>query len=69
MAVSPTELVVYAIGFVLMVILTPIGMAIIVATSTTSWNASVVTIFQVLLPVLYIIGSAIHFIPKIGKEK
>jgi heme/copper-type cytochrome/quinol oxidase subunit 4 len=67
MAINPRDLIITAVGFILMVILTPIGMAIVVGTTTTSWNASVITIFQVLLPVLYIVGSAIYFIPKIGK--
>ena len=67
MAVNAQEIIYASIGMILMVILAPIGMAIVVATTTTSWNAAVVTMFQVLLPVLYIIGCAIHFIPKIGK--
>lgn len=67
MAINARDLVLTAVGFILLVILTPIGMSIVVGTTVTSWNASVVTIFQVLFPVLYLIGSAIYFIPKIGK--
>jgi hypothetical protein len=56
------------IGFLLIGILTPIGMQYIVNTgawgNTSSWNAAVVTVFQVLLPILYIIGAALYFIPK-----
>jgi hypothetical protein len=75
MAVSAHDIIMGAVGFVLVSIMTPIGMAIIVATNATfgvagataaTW-ASVYTIFTVLCPVLYIIGAAIHFIPKIGK--
>ena len=67
MAVSSHDIIYASIGFILMVILTPIGMALVVATTTTSWNAAVITMFQVLIPVLYIVGCALYFIPKIGK--
>jgi len=75
MAVSSHDIIMAAVGFILISIMTPIGMAIIVATNATfnvagatasTW-ASVYTIFTVLVPVLYIIGAAIFFIPKIGK--
>jgi hypothetical protein len=74
MTVSSHDIIMAAIGFVLVSIMTPIGMAIVVATNTTfgasgtaATYASVYTMFTVLCPVLYIIGAAIHFIPKIGK--
>jgi len=67
MAVSAKEIVLTAVAFVLVCILTPIAMKVLVETSTTSWNASVITIWQVLLPVMFIIGAALYFIPKIGK--
>jgi Na+-driven multidrug efflux pump len=76
MAVSSHDIVMAAVGFILITIMTPIGMAIVVATNSTfgvstataasTW-ASVYTLFTVLLPVLYIVGAAIFFIPKIGK--
>ncbi len=73
MAVSAHDLILAAIGFVLVSIMTPIGMAIVVATNSTfgvagtaATYASVYTMFTVLLPVLYIVGAAIFFIPKIG---
>ena len=70
MAVSPKELITFAIGFLLIAILTPIGMTQInngPYAPNASWNAAVTTIFQTVLPILYIIGSALYFIPKIGK--
>jgi hypothetical protein len=67
MAVSAKEIVLSAVAFVLVAILTPMAMKVLVETSTVSWNASVVTIWQVLLPVMFIIGAALYFIPKIGK--
>ncbi len=48
-------------------IMIPIGMQQIVGTSTTGWNSAVVTLWQVLLPVLMIIGIAILFIPRGNK--
>ena len=64
------DIIMLAIGFVLVIILTPIGMQQIIGTSTTSWNSAVVTMWQVLLPILYIIGAALYMIPKIrgGKD-
>jgi hypothetical protein len=67
MPVSAKDIVMTAVAFVLVAILTPIAMKILVETSTASWNASVITIFQVLLPVMFIIGAALYFIPKVGK--
>lgn len=62
--ISIKDIVVMAIGFVLVAILTPIGMTELVGANTTGWNASVITIFQTLLPVLYIIGVAIVYVQK-----
>lgn len=50
-------------------ILVPIGIGTImnttaVANQTVNWNASVLTIFQVLLPIVALVGIAIAFIPK-----
>ena len=64
MAVSAYDIIGIAIGFLLVAVLTPIGMGTIVGTTTTLWNASVVTIFQVLLPILYLVGASLYFIPK-----
>jgi hypothetical protein len=69
MAISATDIVMFAIGFLLIAILTPIGMDQIIAANTTGWEDVVVTIFQVLLPILYIIGSALYFIPKIRAQE
>ena len=65
-AISMTEIVVLAVGFLLVAILTPIGMTEIVGANTTGWQASVTTIFQVLLPILYIIGVAVRYVPRRG---
>lgn len=72
MAISMNEIIYSAVGFFLAVIVTPIGMTYIAATNSTfgvtgtaaTW-APVFTIFSTLIPVLYIVGLAMHFIPKI----
>ena len=70
MDIDLTDIIMLAIGFVLVIILTPIGMQQIIGATTTSWNSAVVTMWQVLLPVLYIIGAAVYLLPKItgGKD-
>ena len=62
--ISASVIVMLAVGFLLVAILTPIAMTEIVGANTTGWEDSVKTIFSVLLPILYIIGIAIWYIPK-----
>lgn len=64
--ISASEIVMLAVGFLLVAILTPIAMTELVGANTTGWQASVVTIFSTLLPVLYIVGVAIRYIPRRG---
>lgn len=63
-SISAGDIVLLAVGFLLVAILTPIGMSELVGANVTGWQASVKTIFQVLLPILYIVGVALHYIPK-----
>lgn len=70
MAVSPKELILAAVGFLLVAVLTPIGMTQInngPYAPNASWNTAVTTIFQIVLPILYVIGAALYFIPRMGK--
>lgn len=67
MTVHTSTIIEMSISFLLAVILLPMAMAQIVTTSTTGWNSAVVTIFQLLMPILAIIGIALYFIPKVGK--
>lgn len=62
MELSARNIVLSAVGFLLVAILTPIGMTQLVAANTTAWNAAVVTVFTVVLPVVYVIGVAYAFI-------
>jgi len=66
MAIPTSNIVMLAIGFFLVAILAPIAMNEIATANTTGWSPAVVTIFTVLLPILFIIGIAIHYIP--GKK-
>ena len=63
-AINAGTIVMLAVGFLLVAILTPIGMDEIVSANVTGWASSVKTIFTVLLPILYIIGVALYYIPK-----
>ncbi|NIO36645.1 hypothetical protein GTO27_02970 [Candidatus Bathyarchaeota archaeon] len=62
--VNASTIVMLAVGFLLVAILTPIGMTEVIGANTTGWAASVKTIFTVLLPILYIIGIALYYIPR-----
>jgi len=65
--ISAGDIVMLAIGFFLVAILAPIAMNEIAGANTTGWPTPVTTIFTVLLPILFIIGVAIHYIP--GKRE
>ena len=71
MTVSANEIIYAGVGFLLVAILAPIAIGMDVSISTVNWNPAVVTIWQVLLPIVYMIGTGIYFIPKIrgGKEE
>lgn len=62
MELSARNIVLSAVGFLLVAILTPIGMSQLVDANTTGWSPAVVTIFSVVLPIVYIIGIAYGFI-------
>ena len=57
-----------AVALLCAAIMIPIGMQQVVSGSTTGWNGAVVTLWQVLIPVLMIVGIAILFIPRGGKS-
>ena len=66
MALSTRAIVMAAVGFLLVAILTPIAMEQIVGANTTGWNAAVKTIFSVLLPILFVIGVAVSYVKDSG---
>ena len=55
-----------AISFFLVAILGPLAIGTIANTTTTNWDSSVVTVFQVVLPIIWTIAVAIKYLP--GKE-
>lgn len=65
-ALTASTIIMLAVGFLLVAILTPIAMTELVGANTTGWQSSVKTIFTVLLPILYIIGVAVRYIPSKG---
>jgi len=52
-----------AVAILLIGILVPIGLLAVADANTTGWNASVITIFQTVLPILAVIGLALKFLP------
>lgn len=62
MDINAKNIILSAVGFLLVAILTPIAMGQLVDANTTGWQASVVTVFTVVLPIVYIIGIAYAFI-------
>lgn len=71
MTVNIQEIVYAAIGFLLCGVMTPIGLGRIYAGSTwgntTAINLNVITLFQILFPIMYLVGLGLYFIPKVGK--
>lgn len=65
-ALTASTIIMLAVGFLLVAILTPIAMTELVGANTTGWQSSVKTIFTVLFPILYIIGVAVRYIPSKG---
>jgi hypothetical protein len=65
--ISISDVILMAVSFLLVAVLGPIAIGQVVNASTTGWNSAVKTIFQVLLPILWIIGVAIAYIPRKGK--
>lgn len=59
---NPKQVVMLAVALLLIGILGPIGISEIANATTTNWNASVVTIFQTVLPILAVIGMALGFL-------
>jgi len=62
--ISPGEVIMLAISFFLVAILGPMALGEIFAANTTGWTTTVKTIFQTLLPILWVIGVAIRYIPR-----
>jgi hypothetical protein len=64
MGLSINDVVLMAVSFLLVAVLGPIAIGTVMNATTTGWGTAVKTIFQVLLPILWIIGVAVAYIPK-----
>ena len=62
--VNIQDIVMLAVGFFLVAILGPMALNEVFGANTTGWTSTVKTIFQTLLPILWVIGCAIYFIPR-----
>lgn len=67
MGLTLNDVIVMAVSFFLVAILGPIAIGTIANTTTTSWNASVVTVFKTVLPIIWAIAVAIAYLPKARK--
>ena len=62
-AVQAKDIIYAAVGFLLVAVLTPVGMNQVGKNSNwTKWDTTVATIFTILVPILYLIGVALYFI-------
>jgi hypothetical protein len=68
MGVNIEDVILMAISFLLVAVLGPIAINEVIGANVTGWNAAVKTIFQVLLPIIWIVGVAIAYVPR-GKGK
>lgn len=64
MGIGVSTVITMAVTFLLVAVLAPIAIGTIINATTTNWDPAVKTIFQVLLPLLWIIGVAIRYIPQ-----
>lgn len=62
MELTARNIILSAVGFLLVAILTPIAMDELVAVNTSLWENAVATVFTIVLPVVYIIGVAYGFV-------
>jgi len=69
MGIGIRDVIIMAVSFFLVAILGPLAIGTIANSSTTNWTAGVKTMFQVLLPVVWVIGVAIAYLPRGGKGK
>ncbi len=61
------EVILVVIAFFVAAILLPPALTQLYTASTTGWNSAVVTVVEVLLPILAVIGTALYFMPKLRK--
>ena len=65
-AITSGEIIGLAVSFFLVAILGPIAIGTIANTTVTNWDSAVVTVFQVVCPIIWTVGVAIRYLP--GRE-
>ena len=65
-AITSSAIIGLAVSFFLVAIMGPIAIGTIANTTTTNWDSAVVTIFQVVLPIIWVVGVALKYLP--GRE-
>jgi hypothetical protein len=65
-AVTSGEIIGLSVSFFLVAILGPIAIGTIANTTTTNWSSPVITVFQIVLPVIWAVAVAIRYLP--GRE-
>lgn len=63
-SVGMNDVIIMGVSFFLLAIIGPIAIGEIAGANTTGWESAVITIFQTLLPIIWIIGVAIKYIPR-----
>ncbi len=61
------DVILVIIGFFVAAILLPPALTQLYTASTTGWNSAVVTVVEVLLPILAVIGIALYFMPRLHR--
>jgi hypothetical protein len=62
--ISINDVIIMAVSFLLVAVLGPIAIGTIANATTSGWDPSVITIFQVLLPIIWVISVAIKYVPR-----
>jgi len=58
------DVIIMAISFFLVAILGPLAIGTIANTTVVNWTATTIITFQILLPIIWVIGVAIKYVPK-----
>ena len=58
------DVVLMAVSFFLVAILGPLAIGTVANTTVVNWTATTIITFQVLLPIIWVIGVAIKYIPR-----
>ena len=63
-AATPATIILLVIGFFLLAILAPIAIDYIANATATNWDPTVKLVFKTLLPIIFVIGVAIKYVPR-----